>query len=212
MLSRRTLTRPCIGLFQIPVWTVLPRHEMSCGRPTLTDTSRAIIAPPNICVTEKLGCSAGVSWLDSNWQKDVKRFERCAQGDDSGTFLGDFVAALSQIEFPAGCGSSLFVSPEGNCQEMANYCRQIGPSFRTPLLPVFQKMLLTRDAQGANFSKLWHGPNFGQERICFHLRAGAVVLFDSPAQLAEGEFWLTAERVHRSKLVFRTRVVIFHHY
>jgi hypothetical protein len=72
---------------------------------------------------------------------------------------------------------------------LATYRQLIGPSFRTPLFPVFQKMLLARDAQRAYFSKLRHRPNFGQERICFHLRIGAVVLFDRSAQLAEGKFW-----------------------
>lgn len=40
MFSRRTITRLAVGLFQIPVCTVLPRHVMSRGRPTFTETSR----------------------------------------------------------------------------------------------------------------------------------------------------------------------------
>ena len=48
---------------------------------------------------------------------------------------------------------------------------------------------------------------FGQQRICFHLRIGAVVLCDGSAQLAEGKIWLTAERVPCGKQVFRKRVV-----
>lgn len=36
-------------------------------------------------------------------KENVNRIHKkwCAQGDDSRTFLGDFVAALSQIVFPA---------------------------------------------------------------------------------------------------------------
>src|SRR5277367_2368958 len=47
ILSFRTMTRPGTGRFQMPVWTVLPRHVISRGKPTLTDTSRAANSPPN---------------------------------------------------------------------------------------------------------------------------------------------------------------------
>src|ERR1700722_5795908 len=47
ILSLRTMRRPGIGLFQMPGWTVLPRHVISRGKPMLTDTSRAANSPPN---------------------------------------------------------------------------------------------------------------------------------------------------------------------
>src|ERR1700758_2738926 len=47
ILSFRTMTRPGTGLFQMPVWTVLPRQLISRGKPMLTDTSRPTISPPD---------------------------------------------------------------------------------------------------------------------------------------------------------------------
>ena len=38
---------------------------------------------------------------DVTFADSVQVKEWCAQGDDSRTFLSDFVAALQQIEFPA---------------------------------------------------------------------------------------------------------------
>src|SRR5580704_8837691 len=46
ILSFRTVTRPSTGLFQMPVWTVLPRQLISRGKPMLIDTSRAANSPP----------------------------------------------------------------------------------------------------------------------------------------------------------------------
>src|SRR5258708_29516829 len=46
MLSRRTIRRPLTGVFQMPVWTVLPCQVTSRGRPTLTE-SKCPIAFPN---------------------------------------------------------------------------------------------------------------------------------------------------------------------
>src|SRR5262245_15028001 len=43
MLSRRTMRGSSTGAFQMAVWTVLPCHVMSRGRPTLTESKRAII-------------------------------------------------------------------------------------------------------------------------------------------------------------------------
>src|ERR1700690_669675 len=43
MFSRRTMRRPCTALFHTAVRTVFPSQEMSRGRPTLTDNSRAMI-------------------------------------------------------------------------------------------------------------------------------------------------------------------------
>jgi hypothetical protein len=40
MLSRRTMTDPSIGRFQIPVRTVLLCQATSAGIPTLTETTR----------------------------------------------------------------------------------------------------------------------------------------------------------------------------
>src|SRR6516164_3341577 len=42
MLSRRTMRRPLTGVFQIPVWTVFPRHATPRGRPTFTESRRGI--------------------------------------------------------------------------------------------------------------------------------------------------------------------------
>src|ERR1700722_7558084 len=39
MLSRRTMTGPSTGVFQMPVYTVLSRHCAFLGMPTLTETS-----------------------------------------------------------------------------------------------------------------------------------------------------------------------------
>src|SRR5260221_2944770 len=47
ILSFRTMTWPGTGLFQMPVWTVLPRQLISHGKPMLTDRSRAAISPPD---------------------------------------------------------------------------------------------------------------------------------------------------------------------
>src|SRR5262245_25053256 len=46
MLSRRTMRGPSTGVFQMAVWTVLPCHVMSRGRPTLTESKRSIIYFP----------------------------------------------------------------------------------------------------------------------------------------------------------------------
>src|SRR5262249_6486967 len=43
MLSRRTIRRPSTGAFQTAVWTVFPCHSMSRGRPTFTESNRAIV-------------------------------------------------------------------------------------------------------------------------------------------------------------------------
>src|ERR1700757_733688 len=51
ILSFRTMTRPGTGLFQMPVWTVLPRQLISRGKPTLTDTSRAPIFSSRRCAS-----------------------------------------------------------------------------------------------------------------------------------------------------------------
>src|SRR6516164_2118307 len=45
MLSRRTMRRPGTGSFQTAVWTVLPRHSISCGKPTLTEIKRGMTYP-----------------------------------------------------------------------------------------------------------------------------------------------------------------------
>src|SRR5439155_5430257 len=45
MLSRLTRRRPCTASFQMAVRTVLPRHSMSRGKPTLTESSRGIETP-----------------------------------------------------------------------------------------------------------------------------------------------------------------------
>src|SRR3984957_6984128 len=45
MLSRRTRRGPLTGVFQMPVWTVLPCQVMSRGRPTLTESKRPITFP-----------------------------------------------------------------------------------------------------------------------------------------------------------------------
>ncbi len=37
-----TRHRACVGLFQIPVWTVRPFQAMSRGVPTFTESSRAM--------------------------------------------------------------------------------------------------------------------------------------------------------------------------
>src|SRR5262245_36530380 len=42
MLSRRTIRRSRTGVLQTAVWTTLPCHVMSLGRPTLTESKRAI--------------------------------------------------------------------------------------------------------------------------------------------------------------------------
>src|SRR5436190_16391795 len=44
-LSRLTRRRPCTGSFQMAVRTILPRHSMSRGKPTLTESSRGIETP-----------------------------------------------------------------------------------------------------------------------------------------------------------------------
>src|SRR5277367_1175567 len=46
MLSRRTMREPSTGAFQTAVCTVLPCHATSRGRPTLTESKRAIISSP----------------------------------------------------------------------------------------------------------------------------------------------------------------------
>jgi hypothetical protein len=43
MLSRRVIRRPWTGVFQTAVWTVFPCHSMSHGRPTFTESNRAIV-------------------------------------------------------------------------------------------------------------------------------------------------------------------------
>src|SRR5262245_1413670 len=42
MFNRSTRQRPRTGFFQIAVWTVRPFHAMSRGRPTFTESIRAM--------------------------------------------------------------------------------------------------------------------------------------------------------------------------
>src|SRR6266480_381678 len=55
-LSRLTRRRPCTGSFQMAVRTILPRHSISRGNPTLTESNRAI------CVAS--GMSEGAAALE----------------------------------------------------------------------------------------------------------------------------------------------------
>ncbi len=41
---------PSTGLFQTPVWTVRPRHETSCGIPTLTESRVAMTDALSLCL------------------------------------------------------------------------------------------------------------------------------------------------------------------
>src|ERR1700751_5599150 len=43
MLSWRTIRRPSTGVSQTAVWTVFPCHSISRGRPTFTESNRAIV-------------------------------------------------------------------------------------------------------------------------------------------------------------------------
>src|SRR4051812_39531594 len=45
MFRRRTMHGPVTGLFQMPVWTDLPRHDTSLGIPTLTESSVTMAGP-----------------------------------------------------------------------------------------------------------------------------------------------------------------------
>ena len=53
MLSRRTMRGPSTGAFQMAVCTVLPCHVTSRGRPTLTESKRAITSFPRECALPK---------------------------------------------------------------------------------------------------------------------------------------------------------------
>src|ERR1700722_15943531 len=69
MLSRRTRRGPLTGVFQMPVWIVLPCQAMSRGRPTLTESKRPITFPNDDRANLKhppkgrLAVSRGALWL-----------------------------------------------------------------------------------------------------------------------------------------------------
>src|SRR4051812_32762063 len=52
MLSRLTMAGPSTGYFQIPVYTALPCHGTSLGRPTFTDSTVGVCGSPAAVIEE----------------------------------------------------------------------------------------------------------------------------------------------------------------
>jgi hypothetical protein len=75
---------------------------------------------------------------------------------------------------------------------------------------VLQKVLLASDPQGTYFGKLRHCTNCRQQRICFHLWVGAVILCDRLAQFGIHTIRLFAERVPCGEHVFSEPVASSH--